>query len=213
MLRYVLASVLVLGSLAMSVGDTFGQANHDANPKKAKFNKKVNIGEQAADWKDLPGTDGETHSLADYEKADVLVIAFTCNHCPVANAYEQRFNKLIETYGDKKVKLVAISVSDSEVDSLENMKKRSQEKNYKFDYLQDLTQDSARAYGALVTPHVFVLDKGRKIAYMGAFDDSMNPAQVEKHYVRDAVSALLEGNRPEIQESLQFGCGIEYKRK
>jgi peroxiredoxin len=179
----------------------------------AKFNKKVDIGDQAASWKDLPGTDGKKHSLSDYKEADVLVIAFTCNHCPVANAYEERFNKLVETYKDKKVQLIAISVSDSEADSLDNMKKRANEKGYKFDYLHDESQDSARSLGALVTPHVFVLDKDRKIAYMGAFDDSMNPAQAQKHYVMDAVKALLDGQQPEIKESLQFGCGIEYKRK
>ena len=178
----------------------------------AKFNKKVDVGDKAAAWKDLEGTDGKTHSLEDYKTADVLVIAFTCNHCPVANAYEDRFNKLAEKYRDKKVRFVAISVSDSPVDSLENMIKRAKDKGYKFDYLQDLSQDTARAYGAIVTPHLFVLDKDRKIAYMGAFDDSMNPAEVKKHYVQDAVDALLAGKRLEIKESLQFGCGIQYKR-
>lgn len=179
----------------------------------AKFNKKVDIGGQASAWNDLQGTDGKMHSLEDYKEANVLVIAFTCNHCPVANAYVERFNKLVEDFGDKKVQLVAISVSDNAADSLDNMKQRAEEKGYKFDYLQDLSQEIARAYGATVTPHLFVLDKDRKIAYMGAFDDSMNPAQVEKHYVRDAVSALIAGKQPEIKESLQFGCGIQYKRK
>ena len=203
MIRYLLTSLLVAGLMTMNSVET----------SAAKFNKKVDIGDKAGDWKDLSGTDGKKHSLSDYEKADVLVIAFTCNHCPVANAYEERFNKLAETYKDKKVQLIAISVSESEVDSLENMTTRAKDKSYKFDYLQDLSQETARAYGALVTPHLFVLDKDRKIAYMGAFDDSMNPAQVEKHYVMDAVKALVDGKQPEIKESLQFGCGIEYKRK
>jgi peroxiredoxin len=179
----------------------------------AKFNKKVDIGDKAAAWEDLKGTDGKTHSMDDYKNADVLVIAFSCNHCPVANAYEERFNKLAETFAGRKVRMVAISVSEDDVDSLENMTQRAKDKGYKFAYLQDLSQDSARAYGALVTPHLYVLDKHRNIAYMGAFDDSMNPAQVEKHYVQDAVQALLDGKQPEIKESLQFGCGIQYKRK
>jgi peroxiredoxin len=203
MTRFMLASSLAVCVLALEGGTV----------SAAKFNKKVDIGDKAANWSDLQGVDGESHSLADYGKADVLVIAFTCNHCPVANAYEARFNKLAETFADKKVKMVAISVSDSEVDSLDNMIDRAKEKGYKFDYLQDLSQDSARAYGALVTPHLYVLDKDRKIAYMGAFDDSMNSAQVEKHYVQDAVEALIDGKQPEIKESLQFGCGIQYKRK
>ncbi len=202
MTRLILASALAICVFALS----------STPASAAKFNKKVDIGDKAADWKDLKGTDGKAHSLGDYKKADVLVIAFSCNHCPVANAYEDRFNKLAEDYRDKKVRFVAISVSDMPVDSLENMAKRAKEQGYKFDYLQDLSQASARAYGALVTPHLFVLDKNRKIAYMGAFDDSMNPAEVKKHYVRDAVEALLAGKQPEIKESLQFGCGIQYKR-
>ncbi len=179
----------------------------------AKFNKNIDLGDQPAAWSDLKGTDGKTHSLSDYKKAEVLVVVFTCNHCPVANAYEARFNQLMQDFKDQKVRMVAISVSDSEVDSLENMTKRAKENNYKFDYLQDLSQDTARTYGALVTPHVYVLDKDRKIAYMGGFDDSMNPAKVEKHYARDAVKALLNGKQPEVKESLQFGCGIQYKRR
>ena len=179
----------------------------------AKFNKIVDIGDKPVAWKDLEGVDGKTHSLSDYKDAEVLVIAFTCNHCPVANAYEARFNEFAGAYKDKKVQFVAISVSDSDVDSLENMAKRAKEKGYKFDYLQDLSQETARAYGALVTPHLYVLDRDRKIAYMGAFDNSMNPAKVEKHYVKDAVEALLKGKEPEVKESLQFGCGIQYKRK
>ena len=179
----------------------------------AKFNKIVDIGDKPVAWKDLEGVDGKTHSLSDYKDAEVLVIAFTCNHCPVANAYEARFNEFAGAYKDKKVQFVAISVSDSDVDSLENMTERAKEKGYKFDYLQDLSQETARAYGALVTPHLYVLDRDRKIAYMGAFDNSMNPAKVEKHYVKDAVEALLKGKEPEVKESLQFGCGIQYKRK
>ena len=202
MIRMFLASCAAICVLSLGPGST----------SAAKFNKKVDIGDQASAWKDLQGTDGKMHSLEDYKKADVLVIAFTCNHCPVANAYEARFNKLMEDFGDKKVQFIAISVSDNAVDSLDNMKQRAKEKGYKFDYLQDLSQESARAYGATVTPHLFVLDKDRKIAYMGAFDDSMNPAQVEKNYVRDAVEALIAGKLPEIKESLQFGCGIQYKR-
>jgi len=178
-----------------------------------KFNKHVDVGDKPAAWEDLKGVDGTTHSLSDYKDSDVIVVAFTCNHCPVANAYEARFDELAKAYKDKKVSFVAISVSDAEADSMENMKKRAEEKDYQFDYLQDLSQDSARAYGAMATPHLYVLDKDRKIAYMGAFDNSMNPAKVEKHYVKDAVDALLAGKEPEVQESLQFGCRIEYKRK
>lgn len=199
---------LFLASAAAICVLTFGTLSTSA----AKFNKKVDIGDKPEAWKDLEGVDGKTHSLSDYKKAKVLVIAFTCNHCPVANAYEARFNEFAKRYKDDKVQFVAISVSDSDVDSLDNMKKRAKEQGYEFDYVQDLSQKTAKNYGALVTPHLYVLDKDHKIAYMGAFDDSMNPAKVENHYVEDAVKALLAGKTPEVKESLQFGCGIQYKR-
>ncbi|MCA9070530.1 MAG: redoxin domain-containing protein, partial [Planctomycetaceae bacterium] len=77
----------------------------------AKFNKKVDIGDKPNAWENLKGVDGKTHSLADYKKADVVVIAFTCNHCPVANAYETRFNEFAKRFKDKKVELIAINVS------------------------------------------------------------------------------------------------------
>lgn len=203
MIRLLLASTMAICVL------TLGMQPASA----AKFNKKVNIGDKPTAWKELKGVDGKTHSLNDYKKADVLVIAFTCNHCPVANAYEARFNELAKRYKADKVHFVAISVSDSDVDNLDAMRKRSKAKGYEFDYLQDLSQESARNFGAMVTPHLYVLDKNRQISYMGAFDDSMNPAKVENHYVEDAVKALLAGKSPEVKESLQFGCGIQYKRK
>ena len=163
----------------------------------------LNIGDQAPDFGKLPGVDGETHRLADYKAAKTVVVVFTCNHCPVAKEYEERLIQFVKNYGRQGVKLVAISVSRNRTDRLEKMQDRARQRGFNFPYLFDESQASGRAYGATVTPHLFVLDGQRKIAYMGAFDDHMDPAEVTRHYVTDAVKAVLLGKTPEIAESLQ----------
>lgn len=182
-----------------------------AAEKKAKFNKVLAIGETAPDWSDLPGVDDKQHSLADYREAKGMIVVFTCNHCPVVKMYEERLIEVAKKYDDK-VPVVAISVSHNGADGLDKMKARAAEKSFPFPYLYDESQKSARSYGATVTPHFFVLDSERKIAYMGAFDDNFDPKKVEKHYVVDAVEAVLAGKEPRIRESLQRGCAIEYEK-
>jgi len=174
----------------------------------AKFNRKVDIGGQAPAFDNLQGTDLKKHSLDDYKKSKVLVVAFICNHCPVAQAYESRLKNLVETYQAKGVSLVAINCSRFSADSFEKMKARAKKQNFNFDYLDDPSQTTGKKYGATVTPHLFVLDKDRKIAYMGAFDDNMNAKKVEEHYVIDAVDALLAGQEIDVTESRQFGCAL-----
>lgn len=178
----------------------------------AKFNRKVDVGQRAPDWGDLVGIDDQTRSLKGYSDAKVVVLCFTCNHCPVATAYEDRFIRFVNEFKDKGVAFVAVNVSNLPQDRLPKMRQRAQRKGFNFDYLYDPSQEIGRAYGATVTPHVFVLDQDRRIAYMGAFDNSQDPAKVKHHYVRDAVDALLAGRRPEVKESLQFGCGITYEK-
>jgi len=173
----------------------------------------VEIGNAAPSWKGLDGVDGKKHGLDDYKDAKVLVVAFTCNSCPVAKAYEDRFISFVKDYKEKGVAFVAINCNNIPADRLDKMKERAEKKGSHFDYVYDPSQKSGRAYGATVTPHLFVLDKNRRIAYMGAFDNNMAPSKVENHYVRDAVEALLAGKQPEISETRQFGCGIKYKPK
>ncbi len=187
-----------------------GGLPHVASAAKAKFNKVLSIGDAAPDWADLPGVDDKSHSLADYREAKVMVVVFTCNHCPVATMYEERLMEFAREF-EKKVQVVAISVSHNGADGLARMKTRAAEKGFPFPYLYDESQKSARSYGATVTPHFFVLDRDRKIAYMGAFDDNFDRDKVEKHYLADAVEALLAGNEPRAKESLQRGCAIEYE--
>jgi peroxiredoxin len=182
-----------------------------AQAGKAKFNKVLNVGDKAPAWSDLPGVDGKTHSLADYREAKVVVVVFTCNHCPVAKQYAERVAAFVKKY-DKEVQVVAISVSHHGADRLDQMKARAAEKAFPYPYLYDESQQSGRAYGATATPHFFVLNGERRIAYMGAFDDNIvEPEKVEKRYLVDAVDAVLAGKEPAIKESLQRGCAIEYE--
>ena len=108
--------------------------------------------------------------------------------------------------------MIAISVSRNGADRLDKMKSRASDKKFPFPYLYDESQQSGRAYGATATPHFFVLDSDRKIAYMGAFDDNIfDPEKVEKHFLVDAVDAVLAGNEPQVKETLQRGCAIDYE--
>lgn len=184
---------------------------HASAVDAAKFNREVDIGDKAPEWKDLEGTDGKRHSLADLKKAKAVVVVFTCNHCPVAKAYEERLIEFTKTFEERGVKTVAISVSLYEADSLDAMTKRAKEKKYPFAYLHDPEQKIGAAFGAPCTPSVFLLDGKRKIAYMGKFDDSMYVDRVEEHFLHDAVEAVLAGKEPEVTETKPIGCPIDYK--
>lgn len=171
----------------------------------------VEIGDPAPDWEGIVGVDDEQHSLSDYKDAKLVVLVFICNHCPVAVAYEDRLVELQEDYENKGVQVVAVNVNNLPADRLGPMKERAKEKGFNFPYLYDETQQIGHDYGATVTPHVFVLDGDREIAYKGAIDDSMKPDGVSKHYLRSALDALLAGRKPPEQVTKQFGCGIKYE--
>ncbi len=161
----------------------------------------------------LAGTDGRVYSLATFKDARAVVVVFTCNHCPVAQAYEDRLIELAKTYADRGVALVAISSNDPKIvpqDSFENMMKQAKAKNYPHPYLYDADQTVARAYGATCTPHVFVLDQERKLAYAGAVDDNNDARRAKEHWLKDALEALLEGKTPERQVTKERGCSIKW---
>ncbi len=172
---------------------------------------ELKIGDPAPDFHGIIGVDGQRHSLADYKDAKLLVVVFTCNHCPVAKAYEGRLVSLQKGYDPKDVQLVAVNVNNLPDDRLEGMKARAKEKGFNFPYLYDESQKMGHDYGALVTPHVFLLDKQRKIAYIGAVDDNMQAADVKDSYLRDALEALLAGKKPPQEKTKAFGCGIRYE--
>jgi peroxiredoxin len=176
-----------------------------------RFNKVLDIGDTAPAWEKLPGTDGMLHGLADLKDAKAVVLVFTSNGCPVAAAYAERLIGFTKAYRDKGVAVVAVNVSDQGVSAIENMKLHARERKFNFSYLHDPSQQIGRKYGASNTPHIFLLDGKRQIAYMGAFDDNNDPAAVRKELLRNAVDAVLSGKNPETTESRPRGCLIEYE--
>lgn len=181
-----------------------------------KYNKKLSPGDKAPSFADLPGTDGKKHGLADYAGKDFVVVVFTSNECPIATSYEKRLIDLTKKYasGDKsRVAVVAVNVSLDEDERLDKMKAAAKVKGFNFAYLSDPSQKIGRQHGASVTPEVFVLDKDRKIAYMGGIDDNEEVAMVTKKYLADALDALLAGKPVPAAETRPTGCSIEYKAK
>lgn len=180
-----------------------------------EYNQELEIGSPAPTWQNLPGTDGKTHSLASLRDKDVVVLAFTCNSCPYAVDYEDRLVELAKRYAgpQAKVAVVAVNVNRVEEDSLPQMKAKAQEKSFPFPYLYDESQQIAKDYGATRTPEFFVLDRDRKIVYMGALDDNTDAAQVTKHYVADAIEAALQGKPAPVAETVPIGCGIRFVRE
>jgi peroxiredoxin len=177
-----------------------------------RFNEVLSIGDKGPVFAGIVGVDDKQHGLADYQEAKLVVLVFTCNHCPVAQAYEDRIIALQKDYQKQGVQVVAVNVNNNPADKLDQMKERATSKKFNFPYLYDASQKSARSYGAATTPHVFVLDGDRNVAYMGAIDDSIAADGVEKPYLRNAVEALLAGKQPPVKETRQVGCGIQYER-
>ena len=201
-MKRVMSGLLGLGCLMLALG--LGSC-------AVAEQKGVKVGDPAPDWKGIIGVDDKEHSLSDYKDAKLIVLVFTCNHCPVAKAYEDRLIALQKDYKDKGVQVIAVNVNNIPEDRLDRMKERAKEKGFNFPYIYDSSQKMGHDYGARVTPHVFVLDSERKIAYIGAIDDNMDPAKVKKHYLRDALDALLDGKSPPVAETKAFGCTIKYE--
>jgi peroxiredoxin len=178
-----------------------------------EYNKTLSVGDAAPAWKDLPGVDDKMHSLADLKEKEVVVVVFTCNSCPIAAAYEDRILAFNSKFGgpDGKVGLVAVNVNNLPEDRLPQMKERAKDKKFTFPYLFDKSQKIARDYGAVYTPEFFVLNKERKVVYMGALDDKINPPDVKVNYLEAAVEATLAGKKPATGETLAHGCRIPYK--
>jgi peroxiredoxin len=179
-----------------------------------KYNPTLDVGDAAPNWKSLPSTDGQQHSLADLKQRQVVVVVFTCNTCPYAVDYEKRLVDFVERRcgADSKVSLVAINVNLVPDDSLEAMKQRAKASKFNFPYLFDATQQIGRDYGATYTPECFVLDSERKVVYMGAIDDNTDPEKVTKPYMELAVAAALTGKQPAVEETVAIGCAVRYKR-
>ncbi len=182
--------------------------------RAGEFTETLSPGDAAPAWKNLPGIDGQRHSLADLD-AEVVVVVFTCNSCPVAADYEDRIIAMAKKYGgaDGKAAFVAINVNRIPEDSLPKMKERAEQRGFPFPYLFDESQNIAKAYGAAFTPEFFVLDKNRRVAYMGGMDDSSDPKRVKTRYLEPAIQAVLAGEKPETAETVARGCRIRYVSK
>ncbi len=183
------------------------------------------IGAAAPDFK-LPGVDGRNWALADFADAKVLVVVFTCTHCPTAQSYEERLKKIVADYRAKGVSVVAISPNDPKSvrldelgytdlgDSFEDMKIRAKDKAFNFPFLYDGdTETVSRAYGPVATPHAFIFDAERKLRYAGRIDDAERESLVKVQDLRVALDALLAGKQPEIAQTRVFGCSIKWAGK
>jgi peroxiredoxin len=174
----------------------------------------LKIGDRAITFA-LPGVDGKTHSLRDSLAAGVAAVIFSCNHCPYVRAWEDRMVAIQRDYGDRGVQLLVINSNDDvkyPEDGFEKMKERAAEKGFDFPYLRDETQEVARAYGAQRTPEVFLFDRLGVLRYHGAIDDNYeDPAAVRRHYLREALDAILEDREPPVSDTPPVGCTVKWK--
>ncbi len=209
--------ILLLAAIAPAGGNS--QSTTDEH-------KTLAIGSPAPDFK-LPGTDDKIYTLASFKNASLLVIIFTCNHCPTAQAYEDRIIQLAKDYSSKNVAVVAISPNDPKSvrldelgysdmsDSFEEMKLRAKQKKYNFPYLYDGdAQAAAKAYGPIATPHVFIFDKTRTLRYQGRIDNVEKPTKTPTELnTRDAIEALLQNKAVPIATTKVFGCSVKWADK
>lgn len=175
-------------------------------------------GDTAKDF-NLRNLKGKTVSLSQYDDAKGFIVVFSCNTCPVVKQYEQRIIDLHDKFANKGFPVVAINSNDKNVspgDSYEKMQEVASSKGYKFEYLYDEGQETAREYGATNTPHVYVIEKEGgilRVKYVGAIDNNADdPSEADKHYVEDAVNALLSGKNVAVAGTKAVGCGIKWKK-
>jgi thiol-disulfide isomerase/thioredoxin len=187
--------------------------------------KTLEIGAKAPDFR-LEGVNGRWYTLKDFAKAKILVVVFTCNHCPTAQAYEERLKLLVDDYKEKGVAFVAISPNDENSvrlnelgytdlsDSFAEMKIRAAHKKFNYPYLYEGDKTGvARAYGPAATPHAFVFDAERKLRYVGRIDDSEREQYVKVQDLRKALEALVAGEPVAVEKTKAFGCSIKWAGK
>ncbi|MGB2676789.1 MAG: redoxin domain-containing protein [Candidatus Acidiferrum sp.] len=209
---------IFFGLLALALLSGFGRADESSPPPLA-------IGAVAPDFC-LPGIDGQTHCLAEYAPSIVLVIAFTCNHCPTAQLYETRLKQLAADYRERGVALIAIQPNSPNAvrldelgytdlgDSFDDMKVRAAYRHFNFHYLYDgETQKVARAYGPAATPHLFIFDARRKLRYQGRVDNNPRESLVTRRDARLAIDAILAGQAVEIEKTPSVGCSTKWLYK
>ena len=176
-----------------------------------EISENLEIGQKASDFQDLLGVDGRRYSLSSFDDKPLLVLVFSCNGCPTVKANEDRMIAIQKAYEPRGVQLVAINSNNaflSPSDTFSEMVKRAQEKRFNFPYLKDEEGSVARNYGAITTPHVFVLDRERRLRYKGRIDETRDPARATYSDLENALGELL-ANRPiRVPETKPFGCVI-----
>jgi peroxiredoxin len=183
------------------------------------------IGSPLPDFK-LPAVDGREYSPADFAKASVLVVVFTCDHCPTAQAYEGRLKKLVSDFSPRGVAFLAINPNHADAvrldemaytdlgDTFDEMKVRAAHRGFNFPYADDgPTQATVAKFGPAATPHVFIFDHDRHLRFQGRIDDSEREDLATHHDTRDAIEALLAGREPAIKQTKVFGCSIKWAEK
>lgn len=183
------------------------------------------LGSALPDFK-LPGVDGRDYAPADFAKADLLAIVFTCNHCPTAQAYEGRIKQLVTDFSPRGVAFLAINPNNAEAvrldemgytdlgDTFAEMKIRAAHSGFNFPYVDDgPTQAVVEKFGAQATPHFFIFDRSRHLRFEGRIDDSEREDLATHHDTRDALEALLAGHDPTVTRTKVFGCSIKWREK
>lgn len=175
----------------------------------------IKIGSKAPNFR-LKATDHKIYSSEDFKDKNILIVMFTCNHCPYVQAYEERLINLQNDYKDKGVQFIAINSNDEKAypeDSFEKMTSRAKTKGYNFPYLRDNTQETAKIFGATFTPEIFLFDKNRTMQYHGRIDDNwQEPNKVTKHNLKDAIEAILAGKEVNRADTQAIGCSVKWKK-
>lgn len=218
-----LLGVMVLGALLLAVSPAAAQ---DAPARLGPNSPKtLTIGSKAPDFS-LPAVDGKTYSLKDFDSSKVLAVVFTCDHCPVAEQYENRIKKLTADYRSRGVAVVAIQPNNPDAvgleerghtdlgDSLPEMKIRAAYRNFNFPYLYDgETQGVGRQYGPIATPHIFIFDEQRTLKYQGHIDNNPREGLVTVQTARNAIDAVLAGKPIAVENTPAVGCSIKWMSK
>jgi len=198
----------VVATMCVCLAQAIGFAGLAGTAMAGEHNDVLSVGDAAPGWK-LPGVDKKEHTLEELSDSKLVVMVFTCNGCPVAKKYQPRLMEFAKEYKEKGVSLVAVHVHRGE--TMEHAVRHAKDAELNFLYVHDDSQSVAKSYGAKTTPHVFVLDGKRKVAYMGAIDDNMIESKVKISYLRQAVDLLLDGKVASLPETRQFGCSIKWK--
>jgi len=216
--RHLLSSIL-LGAVAVAAASRLGASDDTTHPAP------LAIGSPAPDFR-LPAVDGRTYSLSSFKDAKVLVVIFTAVHCPTAEIYEGRIKRLVSDYKDRGVAFAVIQPNSAKAlrldemgytdlgDSLEDMKIRAAHRAFNFPFLYDgETQEVARKYGPVSTPHVFVFDAERRLRYQGRIDSNPREAYAKVPDARNALDAVLAGAAVPVEKTPTVGCSIKWLDK